>query len=464
MSLVLFNTLKGEKEPFEPINKGLVKMYHCGPTVYNYAHIGNLRPYIFTDVLRRFLEYSDYSVNQVINITDVGHLTSDADSGEDKVEKRAEKEGKTAKEITDFYAEAFLNDLSLLNINTSQTKFPKATDYIEEQIALIKDLEEKGFTYGISDGIYFDTSKFSQYGKLGGIDLKGLKEGARVEKNPEKRNPTDFALWKFSSEQKRQQEWDSPWGVGFPGWHIECSAMSMKLLGETFDIHTGGIDHIPVHHNNEIAQSEASTGKPLANFWLHSAFLNIDEGKMAKSSENFIRLNTILDWGFSPMSFRLFLLNAHYRTQISFSKEVLISSENSLKNLVKDISSLGEVEGSVSAEYLSRFSQAMDDDLNTPKALSVLHELIKDYSIKKEDKLSTILNFDQVLGLNLKKLSQDLNKSFLEIPIPVKNLAEERESARKAGNFKRADELRAEITSLGFNIEDTPEGPRLFFL
>jgi cysteinyl-tRNA synthetase len=300
MEIYLTNTLTGKKELFKPVRKGLlsalgigktrVGMYHCGPTVYNYAHIGNLRAYVFADTLKRLMLAHGFRVEQVINITDVGHLVSDGDTGEDKMEKARRLEKKSAWDIAQFYTEAFLKNLADLNINIEGTEFPRATDFIREQVAIVKTLEEKGYTYRTSDGIYFDTSKFPTYGKLGNIDIAGIREGERIGVNQEKLNPTDFALWKFSpTNEQREMEWESPWGKGFPGWHIECSAMSKALLGTTFDIHTGGIDHIPVHHNNEIAQSEGSTGEPLARYWLHNAFVNVVGGKMAKSEGNFPR-------------------------------------------------------------------------------------------------------------------------------------------------------------------------------
>jgi cysteinyl-tRNA synthetase len=293
MALEFYNTLTKQKEFFAPLRDGAVSMYNCGPTVYNYAHIGNLRSYVFADVLRRAFEYNGLAVTQIINLTDVGHLTGDRDEGEDKMEKGALREGKTAKDISEFYTKAFFEDLAKLNIEKAD-RYPKATEHIEEQISLIKKLEEKGFAYVLEDGVYFDTAKFPKYGDLAQLDLVGQKEGARVEANTEKRNPADFTLWKFSKpEEKRQQEWPSPWGTGFPGWHIECSAMSMKYLGETFDIHTGGIDHIPVHHTNEIAQAEAATGKKFVNLWMHHGFVNIEGGKMAKSADNFVRMKSL---------------------------------------------------------------------------------------------------------------------------------------------------------------------------
>lgn len=467
--LSLFNTYTGTKEEFTPIHDKTVGMYHCGPTVYNYAHVGNLRAYVFADVLKRTLLYGGLSVTQIINITDVGHLTGDRDEGEDKVEEGARKEGKTAQEITEFYTEAFFDDLRNLNIETTGTLFPRATENIAEQIALIKRLEEKGYTYKTSDGIYFDTSKFPHYGKLGNIHLSGLEEGARVATNTEKRNPTDFALWKLSVPEnahpelleglpkkgKRQQEWESPWGTGFPGWHAECSAMSMKFLGETFDIHTGGIDHIPVHHNNEIAQSEAATGKEFVRFWMHNAFVNASkDAKMAKSEENFVRLESVVEHGIHPLAFRYWLLSAHYRSPILFSWDALEAADVALRKLNGHMLSLPEPEGKLVSTYHSLFKECIEDDLDTPKALALLWKVVKDANIKEEDKKATILDFDRVLGLDLS------SPLFAEKTIPqeVQALAEKREKVRMEKNWQEADTLREQILSLGYEIRDTEHG------
>ncbi|MDO8579314.1 MAG: cysteine--tRNA ligase, partial [bacterium] len=374
MDIELYNTLTGKKEKFVPIERGLfgkpkVGMYHCGPTVYNYAHIGNLRAYVFADTLKRLMKVAGYKVKQIINITDVGHFTSDDDTGEDKMEKAREREHKSAWDIAEFYTKAFFSDLADLNIDTSDTQFPRATSYIKEQIKMIKTLSEKGFTYPTSDGIYFDTSKFPEYGKLGNINLGGIREGERIGLNEEKKNPTDFALWKFSpasknSKEKRDMEWPSPWGVGFPGWHIECSAMSRSLLGDVFDIHTGGIDHIPTHHNNEIAQSESVTGKIPARIWMHNAFVNISGGKMAKSDENFITLSSLKEKGYPPLAYRYFLLGARYRTQLNFTWEALDGSTNAYKKLVATIRELPPG-GKVNKELWNRILGFVADDLDT---------------------------------------------------------------------------------------------------
>jgi len=456
MTLKLQNTLTKQKEEFNPINKNWVGLYHCGPTVYNYAHIGNLRAYVFADILRRTLEFNNFKVKQVINITDVGHLTSDEDEGADKVEEAVKKEKKTAKEITKFYTEAFLEDLKKLNIKTTDTQFPKATDYINEQIDLIKKLEEKGFTYNISDGIYFDTSKLKNYGELGGLDIEGLKEGARIEKNKEKKNITDFALWKFStSSEKREQEWESPWGVGFPGWHLECSAMSMKILGSHFDIHTGGIDHIPVHHTNEIAQSESATGEKFVNYWLHSGFVNFKDIKMAKSEGNFVTLEALTKEGFNPIAYRYWLLTAHYDKTINFNEEASEGAEKALTKLLHAFLNLGEKVGKIDLAYKAKFESFINDDLDTPQSLALVWELIKDLEIKDADKKATLLKFDKVLGLGLDKVKAEI------ISDEILGLSKEREKAREEKDWAESDRLRDDIEKLGYEVKDTDSGSQI---
>ena len=443
-------------------------MYHCGPTVYNYAHIGNLRAYVFADILRRTFEHEGYQVNQVINITDVGHLVSDADEGEDKMERGARREGKTAREIALFYEDAFMHDLELLNIRTNGTLFPRASEHIPEQIALIQKLEEKGVTYRTEDGIYFDTSKISDYGKLDRENIAGLKEGARIEKNAEKRNITDFALWKFSKPgEKRQQEWDSPWGKGFPGWHLECSAMAMKYLGETFDIHTGGIDHIQIHHTNEIAQSETATGKVFSRYFLHVAFVNVAEGKMSKSEENFLRLETLAEQGIHPLYYRYSILTAHYRSQITFSWEALEAARSALDALFAFFSPrVGKGIGSVSGTYMDRFKACLADDLNTPQAIAVLFELIKDEHIPEATKIATIAQFDHILGLGLTERFSELERELLsktihleDVPAEIRTLIAKREEAREKKDWQEADLLRDNIEKQGYTIQDGEQGP-----
>jgi len=456
--LFLYNTLTRKKDEFKPIKNGRVGLYTCGPTVYNYAHLGNLRSYLFEDILKRVLTYNGYKVKHVMNITDVGHLTGDRDMGEDKLEAGAKREGKTAWQIAEFYTEAFKNDIKKLNILEPDICC-KATEHIKEQIDLIKILETKGYTYKTSDGIYYDTSKFKNYAKLSRQNLETLKEGARVEKNDEKKSATDFALWKFSSVGgKRQMEWDSPWGVGFPGWHIECSAMSIKYLGEHFDIHCGGIDHIGVHHTNEIAQSEAATGRsPWVNFWLHNEFLNISGGKkMAKSEDNFLTLeNALIKKGISPLVFRFVALGTHYRKAMEYSEAAIANAQSGLEHLYNQVRELGEVKGRINREYQEKFLNAANDDLNTPQALAVAQEVLKS-ELPAKEKLATILDFDKVLGLNLKDAST-VNK----IPQEIRLLADKRNQARQDKNWPEADRLRLQLEKLGYIIEDTKSGQRI---
>jgi cysteinyl-tRNA synthetase len=447
----LYNTLTRKKETFKPINKGEIGLYSCGPTVYWYQTIGNLRTYVFNDILKRVLKYNGYAVKQVMNVTDVGHLTSDADEGEDKMEKAAKKEHKTATEIANHYWTVFREDFRKLNISEPDI-WCKATEHIKEQIELIKELEKKGYTYKTSDGIYFDTSKFKNYGKLARLNIKGLQAGKRIEMR-EKKNPTDFALWKFSEEPgKRQQEWPSPWGIGFPGWHIECSAMSMKYLGKTIDIHTGGIDHIPVHHTNEIAQSEAATGKKFVNYWLHGAFLTFKGEKVSKSKGGLFTISELEKMNYKPLAYRYLCLSSHYRTQMEFSLENLKNAKNSydrIKNIISEIKD----DGKLSKDYVKRFEDAINDDLDMPKALAALWDLLRDE--KAIGKYHTIRKMDEVLGLDL------LKKEKIEIPAEIKKLVDEREKARKSKDWKKSDEIRNKIKKLGFQVNDTPEGQKL---
>jgi len=457
MDIKLYNTLSREKEVFKPIIEKSVGMYTCGPTVYNFAHIGNLRTYIFEDVLKRVFKYNGYDVKHVMNITDVGHLTGDRDMGEDKIEKMSLKENKNAYEIAQFYTNKFNEDLSNLNI-----EFPdiscKATENIKEQIEMIETLEKNGFTYKTSDGIYFDTSKVSDYTKLSHQKLEELKEGARVEINDEKRNSTDFALWKFSpKETKRQMEWESPWGIGFPGWHIECSAMSVKYLGEHFDVHCGGVDFINLHHTNELAQTEAATGKePWVNYWLHGEFLNMKDGeKMAKSTGNFLTIKSeFLDKNISPLVYRFATFGVHYRKKMEWNDDILIAAKNGYTSLINKVNILGNEVGIVNAELKERFLENINEDLNMPKALATVNEIFK-YGISNADKLATIIDFDKVLGLGLGLKAVNLNK---EVPQELDILAKERLVARAQKDWKKSDELRDTIKKLGYEIKDTDDG------
>lgn len=467
--IFFYNTRTLKKETFESLRPHEVRMYNCGPTVYDLPHLGNLAPYIFADTLRRVLEYNHFEVRQVVNITDVGHLVGDGDSGEDKVELSAKKAHKRASEITETITNVFFEDLRALHIDVEKIIFPRATKHIQEQIAFIKSLDEKGYTYKTSDGIYFDTSKFKEYGKLGNVNLKGLEEGARIGVNREKKHPTDFALWKFSKpEDKRQQEWESPWGIGFPGWHIECSAMSIKYLGKSFDIHTGGVDHIPVHHNNEIAQSESVTGRPFARFWLHCEHLLIDGKKISKSIGNTIYLKNVMAKGLSPLAYRYFRLTSHYRTQTNFTWQALEASQSALFKLQRFfVEQCGTKNGIVSESYKKRFLEAVNDDLNTAKGLALVWELVKDEEIKKEDKRATLLDFDRVLGLHLAQYAESLEAirdqalDHATLPNYVQKLLQEREVVREKKDFARADEIREELSNLGFVIKDTAEGVRI---
>lgn len=447
--LRLFNTLTRSLEDFQPRFSDYVGLYTCGPTVYNFAHLGNLRAYVFDDILKRVLTYNNYQVRHIMNITDVGHLTGDGDMGDDKIELRALREGKTAWEIADFYTETFKRDVAVLNIIPPDL-WAKATDYIEEQINLVSQLEEKGYTYQTSDGLYFDTAKIEHYNKLSHLPLEELKEGARVEKNPEKRNPTDFALWKFSPlGQKRQMEWPSPWGVGFPGWHIECSAISLTCLGEHLDIHCGGIDHINVHHTNEIAQSEAATSKKFFDYWLHNAFLVIPGGKkMAKSDGDFLTLeSTVINRGFDPLAYRLALLNVHYRKPAEYTEEVIQAADNALRHLRHQAADLGVESGTVDPVWQKKFMAALNDDLNTPQALAVISEMLKS-GLPNSDKLATIIDFDKVLGLDL----------VFEIPEAIIALARKRQLAKDNKDYATSDKLRQEIEDQGYLMKDNVGG------
>lgn len=456
--IFLYNTKSRSVEKFIPLHEKKVGIYSCGPTVYHYAHLGNLRAYVFADVLRRMFVQTGYSVAHIINITDVGHLVGDGDTGEDKMQKGAEREGKTAWDVAKFYTDAYLSDIQALNIPTDAYTFPRATDNIPEQIAIISKLEEKGYTYKTTDGIYFDTSKFSHYPDFAKLDVKGLQSGARVEENTEKKNITDFALWKFSpTNETRHMEWESPWGKGFPGWHIECSAMSEKYLGKHFDIHTGGIDHIPVHHTNEIAQSECANDETYVNYWMHVNFLNDKAGKMAKSSGDFLRLQTLIDEGIPPLAYRYYLLTTHYRAEIAFSIDSVKASLVSYEKLTSWCKEHTESIGTVSSKYKESFESMLHDDVNTPQVIALIWTLMKDYGVVGPDKYATILYIDEVLGLGLK----DIVKVELTIGDDVKELLQSRNVARTNKNFAESDRLRDEIAKHGFIVKDTPNGQEL---
>ncbi len=453
----LYNTLSRTIEELRPIQPPKVGLYICGPTVYDYAHLGHSRTYVNSDVLVRALKWLDFEPYVVMNITDVGHLTSQADTGEDKMEKKAQQEQKPILEIAKFYTDDFMAMARALNIAKPDV-ICKATEHISEMIALVQTLEKKGFTYKTSDGVYFNTSKLKDYGKLAKLDLAGMKEGWRVDKNPERKNPGDFALWKFAQAgQKRQLEWDSPWGPhSFPGWHIECSAMSMKYLGESFDIHTGGVDHIAIHHTNEIAQSEAATGKPFVKYWFHSNFLEVDGVKMSKSLGNCIRLTDLIKKGYEPLALRYLFLTGHYRTKMNFTAAALDAAAEAylrLKSIVADWQGKPE-RTTLSQEKLQKvqafsqkFQAAIEADLNLPQALSTVWEMAKS-NIPEQDKWELISDWDRILGLGLGQVRK------AEIPAEIKQLMAKREELRRQQRFAEADKLREQIIQKGYKIED----------
>lgn len=462
--MFLYNTATHHKDEFVAQNPQQVTMYCCGPTVYNYAHIGNLRTYIFEDLLARTIRLN-HPLKHVMNVTDVGHLVSDSDEGEDKMELGAAREGKSAWDIAKFYEEKFWQDYDALHCSRP-TIISRATAHIPEMIALVKTLEEKGYTYRTSDGIYYDTSKFPRYDALvGHARISGLQGGARVEMSDEKRNPTDFALWKFSpKDKKRQMEWDSPWGVGFPGWHIECSAMAMKYLGHTLDIHCGGIDHVTIHHTNEIAQSEAATGQKYVNYWIHGEFLILRSGKMSKSGGTFVTLDTLKQKGYDPLAYRYLCLGAHYRTQLEFSYESLDSAAKSLKNLralalqVKEQAG-GKADFSAQAQtWKTKFVSAMEDDLNAPRALAYVWEALKS-DLSPAEKYAFMQFADTILSLDLFRVPQA--EQPVELSAEVTALLEKRAAARQAKNWKESDEIRAALDALGYVVKDTPQGQQL---
>jgi cysteinyl-tRNA synthetase len=465
MSMELYNTLGRCMESFQPIHEGAVGIYCCGPTVYNYAHIGNLRAYVFDDILVRTLRYLGYKVTHVMNLTDVGHLTGDTDSGEDKMVKTAQERNKSVLEVAQFYTDAFFADTGRMNIERP-TVVCKATEHVGDMIALIRRIEANGFTYSAGGNLYFDVSKFPKYGELALLNMDDMKAGARIVVDENKRNPADFALWFTKSKFENQALiWDSPWGRGYPGWHIECSAMSMKYLGEHFDIHTGGIDHIPIHHTNEIAQSEAATGKKWVNVWLHNEFLLMGREKMSKSAGGFLTMQSLIDAGYDPLDYRFFLLGAHYRTQLAFSWEALGAARSAFNNLRDRILALRkEVDpspfgsmGKGAADWLQKFSEAARRDLNTPQCLAALWGLLKDPGIPASDQLAAAFDMDRVLGLGLSLL--DAEKAA-DLEPELAALIEERISAKKAKNFSRADEIRGILKDKGILLEDGPNGTK----
>ena len=449
----VYNTLTRKIEVFKPIKDKEVRMYSCGPTVYDRIHIGNLRAAVFPDTLKRMLEYNSFSVTHVMNITDVGHLVSDGDDGEDKMTKALKREKmpitlEAMHDATRFF-EMYVDDLKKLNI-ILPSKFPRASDYISEDIDMVKILEKNGFTYSTDDGLYFDTSRFPSYGKLGNIDIQSLKEGARVSTNAQKKNMTDFALWKLD----KKLGWESPWGRGFPGWHIECSVMSTKFLGQPFDIHTGAIDLIPIHHNNEIAQSEAAYGKTFVDYWMHNEFIIVDNRKMAKSKGDVFNIETLEKQSISPIAYRYWLLTGHYRSPMNFTFDAVNAAQNALIRLMSIVAGYPEG-GSIIPEYRSKFLEAINDDLDTPRALAMTWDLIRDPAHTDANKRATILDFDRVFGLNVKEVPKANTEA---IPPEITILAEERETARKQKDWKKADALRIEIEQRGFILKDTGIG------
>ncbi|MES2014748.1 MAG: cysteine--tRNA ligase [Patescibacteria group bacterium] len=468
LPIFLYNTLSKTKEEFKPISGKKVKMYTCGPTVYDFAHIGNLRSYVFADTLRRTLEYGGYSVKQVINITDVGHLVQDSDDGEDKMTSALKREGKeltltNMRLLGEEYATFFIEDLHTLNIELPFI-FPRATAHIPEQVAFITSLLQKGYAYKTSDGVYFDTAKFAAYGMLG--LSSPLSNGvsptqARIAANPEKHDQRDFALWKFATEGIG---FDAPWGKGFPGWHIECTAMATKYLGKSFDIHTGGVDHIAIHHNNEIAQAEAVSGKQYVRYWMHGEFITIEGKRIGKSEGNAIRLYQLRERGVTPIAYRYLLLTAHYRSLLNFTWEALRAAHTALQRAQRIFADLPEG-GLVALEYREKFERAINDDLNMPEAVAVLWELLKSESVPSANKRATVIDFDRVLGLGFETLLSGSESSKLSVAAlsdvsqEIEALVREREEARVAKNWTRADEIRGMLLDKGFTVEDAPDGP-----
>ncbi|PQV49092.1 cysteine--tRNA ligase [Paraburkholderia sp. BL21I4N1] len=451
MPLALYDTWSRTLRPFTPLRPDHVGLYCCGPTVYDHAHIGNLRTYVFEDVLRRALALNGYTVRHVVNITDVGHLVSDADDGEDKMEKGSRRTGESAWAIAERYTAAFQRDWRALNL-LEPTLWCRATDHIAEQIDFIADLERNGYTYRTADGIYFDTAKQDDYGYLARLAVTGLQAGKRVAVG-DKQRATDFALWKFSAPgSTRQMEWASPWGVGFPGWHIECSAMSAKYLGPWFDIHCGGEDHIAVHHSNEIAQTQARHGTRLANFWLHGHFLMLDAGKMAKSGGDFVRLQTLIDRGVDPLAYRYLCLSAHYRSSLRFNMEALDAAQAALDRLRRAYRQWPEG-GAPDAGAVARFNAEVDQDLNLPRALAVLWEVVRS-DLPTSTRRATVDCFDSVLGLRL----ADWREDVATIPASITLLAMQRDEARAAKEWSEADRLREQLRAEGWQVEDSANG------
>ena len=463
MKLTFYNTLTRKKEEFHSIDENRVRMYSCGPTVYSYAHIGNFRTYIFMDTLRRVLKYNGYELKHVMNITDVGHLESDADEGEDKMEKAARKEKKDPYEIANFYTEIFLKDMGKLNIDKPEI-ITKATENISQMIDYVKEIIKNGYAYETSKGIYFDISKLDKYPVLSNRKLDDQIAGARVDVDPEKKNPYDFALW-IKAPENHIMKWESPWGLSYPGWHLECSTMGRRFLGEEFDIHTGGVDHIPTHHENEIAQSKGATGKIPAHVWMHCEYLQVDGGKMSKSLGNTYTISQLQEKGISPLAFKLFCFTAHYRNKLNFTFEGAYGAQKALERLydsyIKNANGVDDVDENTIKEYDERFLAYINDDMNMPGAMSVVWDIAR--NTKKSTKFADLLlKFDEVLGLDMKNAEKYLVKfkqnDSEELPAEIKKLVEERKNARAEKNWAKSDEIRDKIISLGYSIKDTKDG------
>ncbi|MFR0823298.1 MAG: cysteine--tRNA ligase [Clostridia bacterium] len=460
MSLKLYNTLTRQKEDFKPLQDHEVRIYSCGPTVYSYAHIGNFRAYVFMDNLRRVLKYNGYTLKHVMNITDVGHLESDADEGEDKMEKAARRENKDPYEIASYYTDIFFRDMGRLCIETPEV-IAKATDHIADMLEFVKTLVAKDFAYETSKGIYFDISKLDHYPILSNRKLDDQIAGARVDVDPEKRNPYDFALW-IKAPENHIMKWESPWGLSYPGWHIECSAMGRKYLGDEFDIHTGGVDHIPTHHENEIAQSKGCTGKIPAKTWMHVEFLQVDGGKMSKSLGNVYTLDQLQEKGIEPLAYKLFCYTAHYRTKLNFTFESALSAQKALNRLregyLKQEEGREEISEDVLRDYQNRFEEAINDDLNMPLAMGIVWEVVRN-EIKSKQFAQLLLQFDEVLGLDLKEAQKQLAKhASLELPAEIQNLLEQRKQARENKDWAMSDQIRDVLKEKGYMVKDTKEG------
>ena len=460
MTVKLYNTLTKQKSDFVPLNGNEVRIYSCGPTVYSYAHIGNFRTYIFMDNLRRMLEYNGYNLKHVMNITDVGHLESDSDEGEDKMEKAAKKENKSPYEIAEVYTKAFFKDMEKLHIEKPEI-IAKATEHIPDMLEFAKEIVKNGYGYETSTAIYFDVSKLDNYPVLSNRNIDEQIAGARVDVDPEKRNPYDFAIW-IKAPKNHIMKWDSPWGLSYPGWHLECSAMSRKYLGEEFDIHTGGVDHIPTHHENEIAQSKGAFGKIPARIWMHVEFLQIDGGKMSKSLGNVYTISQLEEKGIEPLAFKLFCYTAHYRTKLNFTFEGALASQKALNRLreafEKNKNGNDDIADEFIQEYKEKFTEAINDDLNMPLAMGTVWEVARN-DLKSKKIADLLLDFDKVLGLDLENSEKYIEEqSKMDLPDEIIELIEKRKKAREEKNWQLSDEIRDVLKEKGYLVKDTKEG------